>query len=44
MDLSIYLNKLDKGIVSKEHWDKNTIGETVTQYSEDVNLFDFDIS
>ena len=44
MSLSIYLNRLDKSIVSKENWNKNTIGKTITQYSEDVNLFEFDIA
>ena len=44
MSLSIYLNQLDKSIVSKENWNKNTIGKTITQYSEDVNLFEFDIA
>ncbi len=44
MSLSIYLNQLDKRIVSKENWNKNTIGKTVTHYSEGINLFEFDIA
>jgi arginase family enzyme len=44
MSLGIYLNSVDEKIISKERWKKNTIGQTITHYSDNVDLKSYDIA
>ena len=44
MSLSIYLNSPDESFTSKKNWKKNTIGETITHYNDEVKLFNYDIA
>lgn len=44
MSLSIYLQPLEEIIASKNNWNQNTIGQTVSHYNGEVNLIDFDIA
>lgn len=44
MSLSIYLNSLEESFTSKKNWKKNTIGDTITHYNDEVKLFNYDIA
>ena len=44
MELSIYLESLVAELSSSDSWEKNSLGCTITQYTDDSNLLDFDIA
>ena len=44
MELSIYLESLLAELSSSDRWQKNSLGYTITQYNDDLNLLDFDIA
>jgi arginase family enzyme len=44
MSLSIYLNPLEAGLSSKNNWKKNTIGATITHYTDESKLVNYDIA
>ena len=44
MSLSIYLNTLEAGLSSKNNWKKNTIGATITHYTDESKLVNYDIA
>ncbi|MDC1188500.1 formimidoylglutamase [Flavobacteriales bacterium] len=44
MSLGIYLNPLDENLSISKNWNRNTVGETITHYNDEVKLFEFDIA
>ena len=44
MSLGIYLNPLDQKFLSEKNWKKQTIGQTISQYVDDLKLVDYDIA
>lgn len=44
MDLSIFLTPLSNRFSSSSEWKKNSFGSTIKQYSNEINLFEFDIA
>lgn len=44
MDLGIYLSSFPKAFSSANDWKKNTIGGTITRFSEDVVISDYKIA
>ena len=44
MSLGIYLNPLDEPLSVSKNWKRNTVGETITHYNDEVKLFEYDIA
>ena len=44
MSLGIYLNPLNEPLSVSKNWKRNTVGETITHYNDEVKLFEYDIA